>query len=229
MESKAQDIIAFANQFGPLTHENLTELTKLHPISVRRWLPRLVKERKLYCVKQAINRPNVYATWNINRRTDLAHDLARADCATALHSTGLLTYWNQPRVKQPVGKSVNEDARFELTMEFEDKVGVLHFWFEMDCGSERYSQIEDKFKRYLALKDSAQVLFVVKFNPVIPHRTSPQTLAHLAERYIRKSDWNMHKKFLFADYREFVTNPIGNVCYIPHDPDRQAVLCAIQE
>src|SRR5690348_17119861 len=114
MENKGPDLIYFANEYGPLTHRHLTALTKLHPISVRRLLPRLVKEKKLYCVKQGMHRPHAYATWNISRRTDLAHDLTRADIATAIHNTTLLTYWYQPRQKLPVDKSVNEDARFEL-------------------------------------------------------------------------------------------------------------------
>jgi len=229
MESQAQNVIAFTNEYGPLTHLNLTQLTRLHPISVRRLLPRLVREKRLYCVRQGMHKPNVYATYNITHRTDFPHDLARADCATALHNTGLLTYWHQPRQKLPRDKSVNEDARFELTLETQDRIGVLHYYLEVDIGSEGYWQLEDKFKRYLALKDNSQVLFVVKFDPRRAHRTRPTTLAELAEKYIRKSERPMWKKFLFADYAQFIADPIDKVCHISYAAGRHSILSALVE
>lgn len=224
MESKAQDIIYYAAEVGPLTHKNLCDLTGLHPVSMWRVLPRLVKEKKLYCVPQGMHKPNVYAVYNIAKRTDFPHDLARADVATAIHKTGLVTYWAQPRQKLPVDKSVNEDARFELSLEFEDKIATLHYFLEMDTGTEGYWQLENKFKRYLAKNEKAQVLFVVKFNPLKAHRTRPTTLAHLAEKFIGKSQRHTWEKFLFADYAEFIADPLGKVCSIPHDPARYSIL-----
>jgi hypothetical protein len=234
MENRAQDIIAFANEIGPLTHQNLCDLTGLHPISVRRILPKLVKEKKLYCVKQQMTKPYAYATYNITHRTDLEHDLARADVATAIHTNYLVTYWRQPRQKLPVDKSVNEDARFELSIrrhhnERENKVGTLHFYLEMDIGTEGYYQLENKFKRYLALTEPFQVLFVVKFNPIRAHRTRPQTFASLAEKYIRKSDKHLWDTFLFADYAEFLANPAGKVCHIAYDSKCFSLLDALLE
>ena len=229
MESKAPDIIYFANEFGPLTHRNLADLTRMHPISVRRILPRLVKQKRLYCMKQGMHKPHIYATYNITHRSDFIHDLARADVAAALHNTGLMTYWHQPRQKLSRGKSVNEDARFELSVEVGTRIALLRFYLELDTGTEGYGQIEDKLKRYLALKDSSQVLFVVKFNSTKAHRTLPQTLAQLAERFIRKSDPHMWAKFLFADYERFLADPLERVCHIPYDPERHSILCALVE
>jgi hypothetical protein len=224
-----QNIIAYANQYGPVSHQHLCDLTKAHPITVRRWLPRLVKSKKLYAAFQGITKPLAYATWNISKRTDLVHDLARADVAVALHNTGLVTYWDQPRYKEPTAKSVNPDARFELTMEFGRELRTLRFSFELDCGTERYSQLQDKFKRYLAAKDNRQVLFVVKSNPAIAHRTKATTLARLAEQYIRKSDKDLHDTFLFADHGEFIANPTGKVCHLPYGSDRYSILDAFLE
>jgi hypothetical protein len=230
MESQANNIIAIANEIGPCTHQNFCDLTNMHPISVRRILPKLVKEKKLYCVKQGMHRPHAYSTRNISHRTDLEHDLARADVATAIHKTGLVTYWHQPRQKFPVDKSVNEDARFQVSIERDSKIGTLHFYLEMDnMGSESYPQIEVKFKRYLALKESSQVLFVLKFNPIRAHRTRPQTLASLAEKYIRKSDKHLWDTFLFADYSEFLADPTGRVCHIPYGSDRYSILSPFVE
>jgi protein involved in plasmid replication-relaxation len=214
----------YAAECGPLTHKNLCDLTGLHPVSLWRILPKLVSEKKLYCVSQGMHKPNVYATYNIAKRTDFPHDLARADVATAIHRTGLVTYWTQPRQKLSVYKSVNEDARFELTKEFEDRIGTLHFFLEMDTGTEGYWQLEDKFKRYLAQGENAQVLFVVKHNPLKSHRTKPTTLASLAEKYINKSQKHTWNDFLFADYAEFLADPLGPVCHVPYDPARYSIL-----
>lgn len=227
MENRAPDIIYFANEFGPLTHKNLVDLTRMHPISLRRLLPRLVRQKRLYCMTQGMHKPNVYATYNIAQRNDFLHDLARADVAAALHNTGMLTYWHQPRQKLSRHKSTNEDARFELSTEVGNRIALIRFYLEVDTGTEGYWQIEDKLKRYLALKDNSQVLFVVKFNPTKAHRTFPQTLAQLAERFVRKSEPHMWAKFLFADYERFVADPLERVCHIPYDPERQSILCAL--
>jgi len=224
MEAQAPRIIYFVNEYGPLTHEHLCTLTRLHPISIRRILPRLVEAQKLSCASQGMHKPHVYATRDISKRKDFTHDLARATVATALHNTGLLTYWTAPLQKFPKHKAVNEDARFELTIDAGDKLAVLHFFLEVDTATEGIRQIEDKFKRYLALKDRSQVLFVLKFNPALPRRSRPATLAELAERYIKPSDKHLWKKFLFADLDKFAADPTGQICHIPYSDQRYSIL-----
>jgi hypothetical protein len=224
MESKTSDIIYYANEFGPLTHKHLCDLTGMHEVSLWRKLPQMVHAKQLYCAPQGMHRPNVYATYNIVRRADFTHDLARADVATALKQTGLLTYWWQSREKLSRETSVNEDGRFELSVELSDKIASFPYFLEVDIGSEGYRQIEDKFKRYLARPERGQVLFVIKFDPLRSHRTNPGTLAQLAQKFLDRQKPQTWKTFLFATLEDFTTQPLGPICHIVHDSAKYPIL-----
>ena len=224
METKAPQIIYYTSEFGPLTHVELCQLTGMHPNSLWRSLPKLVSEGSLYCKKQGWGRPNVYATYDIRKRQSytLEHDIARARVGAALKATNLLTYWRIVRHKQPKEKSVNEDGRFELSVEVNDKVASFSYWLEVDTGTEGYGQLEDKFERYMLLfeKEHGQALFVVKPDPEKPKRTDPATLAALAEKYIQYTKPDTHKKLLFVDLNELGANPLGPIVYTAHSTER---------
>jgi hypothetical protein len=129
-----------------------------------------------------------------------------------------LTYWRIVRHKQPKETSVNEDGRFELSVEVDDKVASFPYWLEVDIGTEGYGQLEDKFERYMQLFQSehGQALFVVKPDPEKPKRTDPATLAVLAEKYISYSKPETHKRLLFVDLNELWASPLGPIVHTAH-------------
>ena len=104
-------------------------------------------------------KPNVDSTFDIRRRENFKHDLMITDIHLALHKTGKLLEWRQPRQKLKGG--LNEDARFEMAVPMPERTGKIMFYLEADTGVEPDWMIEDKLKRFRRRDDERfNVLFV---------------------------------------------------------------------
>lgn len=225
MICKNSKIIWAAQQFFLVTHKHLCELTGMHPNSLWRSLPRLVESGQLYCKELGMYRPHVYATHDIRKRkrSNFAHDFMITDIHLALHRTGKLLEWLQPR--QKFKGAVNEDALFRvpvLTESGQEK--KLTYFLEADTGSEPDWQIQEKIKRYLNTK--GHVLFVVRVQDEDTSQQSKaetdrriQSLIRQAEKFLpsEQSQDFTWKKFLFVSLDTLMRDPLGPVLEIAYD------------
>lgn len=213
MQSNKDDqIVLFAAEYQLVTHQHLVELTRRHAKAVWRSLPRLVARRLLYRREQGMHKPNVYSTFDIRRRENFKHDLMITDIHVALNRTGKLLEWRQPR--QKVKGGVNEDARFEVAVPMQERTGRIAFYLEADTGTEPSWMIEDKFKRYLRLREHER--FNVLF--VFPDEKRTKAFAQRAERFLDKANPSILKFFLFTTLDEItVVDTLGPICRIAHN------------
>lgn len=212
MQSNKDDqIIRFAAEYQLVTHQHLVELTQRHEKAIWRSLPRLVARRLLFCCEQGMYKPNVYSTFDIRRRENFKHDLMITDIHLALHKTGMLLEWRQPR--QKLKGALNEDARLEMAVAMPERTGKIVFYLEADTGVEPDWMIEDKFKRYLRARDDARfhVLFVV------PEGKRARAFARRAEGFLDKGKPSTLKFLLFTTLDEIMDDTLGAICHIAHD------------
>jgi protein involved in plasmid replication-relaxation len=208
--NKDDQIILFAADYQLVTHQHLVELTGRHAKSLWRSLPRLVARRLLFCRAQGMHKPNVYSTFDIRRRENFKHDLMITDIHVALNKTGMLLEWRQPR--QRVKGGVNEDARFEMEVQMQDRRGKITFYLEADAGTEPSWMIEDKFKRYLRAREDER--FNVLF--VFPDERRAKAFARRAEKFLDRTTPSTLKFLLFTTLDEMKADTLGPICNIAH-------------
>lgn len=204
MRNKDSELLYVVAEFRLVTERQLKELTSRQTLWRR--LPVLVEQKKLYRKKRGVYEPYVYATHNITDRKDCEHDLMITDIHIALHKSGRLLEWVQP--KQKLKGELNEDAFCVLSAGAKQ----LHCFIEADNGSEPDWQIQEKVERYLSYHRKTQKLFRVLFVAPTPKRVSE--LLRASQRAMPKEAARM---FLFATLPEFKQDCFGQICFVCHD------------
>lgn len=232
MKNHDAKILSFASQFSLITHQHLCELTGMHPNSLWRSLPRLVKNGELYCKELGMYRPNVYATYDITKRkrSNFSHDLTISDVHLALSKMRhwQLFEWRQPR--QKVKGGLNEDAMFTLRLVLAGNPKTISYYLEVDTGSEPDWQIEERISRYLVHGVKGHILFVVNAqHEDAPARSQEECdkrvslLVRKAERFLAKDAPDTWKKFLFTTRGEMIQNASGAICRVAHDSNKYPI------
>lgn len=207
------------NEFGPLTVDLLALLKDKEPIlgapdTLWRRLQAhkpLVKEKHLYVWRGFPGQKYIYASWDISKRKDLAHDLITSTVHITLYLFFDLRHFR--RTKEKFKGKLNEDAYFALGIQLPDRVGEFHYYLESDTGSEGYAQIEEKLERYLKhYRDTSEKFFVLFVT------TEAARAADLAKRAVRVIPRDKRKLYLFTSATALTATPRAAICHVPHEP-----------
>ena len=205
--NKDTELLYYVNEFYLVTEAQLARLTGRQTLWRR--LPVLVREKKLYRARHGRYAPYVYAAYNIAKRKSFEHDLLITDIHIALHQTGQLMRWQQPRDKKE--GALNDDASCILAVPTAEGVKEMHCFIEADTGSEPDWQIREKIERYTSYYNKHKMPFRVLF--VAPDERRKQELVRVSERLVSKE---VSRMFLFASIERFQTEPLGTICSICH-------------
>lgn len=205
--NKDTELLYYVNEFHLVTESHLKVLTGRQTLWRR--LPVLVREKKLYRTRQGRYAPYVYAAYNITKRKGFDHDLLITDIHIALHKTGRLLQWQQPKDKKE--GALNEDASCFLAVSTAEGVKEIHCLIEADTGSEPDWQIRGKIERYQSFYSTHKRPFRVLF--VAPDERRIRELVRVSERSVSKEASRM---FLFASIEKFKAEPLGTICSICH-------------
>jgi hypothetical protein len=204
VRNKDAEILYFVREFRFVTERHLSDLTGRQTLWRR--LPVLVGQKKLYRRKRGVYQPHVYAAYNITNRKDFDHDLMITDIHVALHKSGKLLTWVQP--KEKLKGELNEDAYCVLSVASKK----LHCFIEADNSSEPDWQIREKVERYLSHQYGTQNVFRVLF--VAPDSRRVKDLLRASQRAIPN---NVSRVFLFTALPDFKKDCVGRICSICHD------------
>lgn len=216
-QNKDGEIIRLAAEYQVLTHQHLVELTNRHPKAVWRSLPRLVDRGHLYCREQGMYKPNVYSRFDIRRRATFEHELMITDIHLALHKTGLLSEWDQPRQKFSKTASVNQDARFEI--DTPDGQSSYVRYLEADTGTEPSWMLDDKFKRYLGRRGERFAVLLV-----FPDEQRARSMVRRAEKFLPHDKPSSWKFFLFTTLDEIKSDTLGPICHYAYSSEKCPVV-----
>ncbi len=206
--TKDSEILYYVGEFHLVTEAQLQALTKRQTLWRR--LPVLAKEKKLFRTRKGRYAPYVYASYDITRRKEFAHDLLLTDIHIALHKTDRLVEWRQDKQKKK--DALNEDAYCVIGVPAAGTVKELHCFIEADNGSEPDWQIREKTSRYLSYYEKHKKPFRVLFVATDEKRT--QELVRVARRSVPEA---ISRMFLFADIEKFKADPLGPICSVCHN------------
>lgn len=216
--NKDTELLYYVNEFHLVTESQLASLTRRKTLWRR--LPVLAREKKLYRTRQGKYAPYVYAAYNITKRKSFDHDLLITDIHIALHQTGRLLQWQQPKDKKE--GALNEDALCVITVPTVEGVKEMHCFVEADTGSEPDWQIREKIDRYTSYYNKHKMPFRVLF--VAPDERRRQELVRVSERSVSKE---VSRMYLFTSIEKFRMEPFSAICSICHSEKPICLIPAI--
>ncbi len=205
--NKDSEILYYVREFHLVTEAHLQILTGRNTLWRR--LPVLVEQKKLYRTRRGRYSPYVYAGYNITKRKEFNHDLLITDIHIAMHQTGSLLEWKQPKDKKE--GALNEDAYCVLAVSTAEVIKELHCFIEADNSSEPDWQIREKIERYISYYSRHKKPFRVLF--VAPDEQRRQELVKVSNRAVPKE---VNKMFLFANNKNLKADPLAPICSICH-------------
>lgn len=217
--------------FEPVTRQQLEYLARSRkelgaPSKLwRRLLPRkpLIANKHIYYWKAPIGQKYVYSSYDITRRKDFDHDIITSWVQIVLSLFFSVIKFNRP--KQKFRGQPNEDGYIILNLPgkiIKDKKtgkerdAQVHYYLESDTGSEPYSQIEDKWDRYIKLLEERDSSFFVLFVCATKDRA-----LRLMERAVKvglPKEYN--NLFLFTYLEALKENPTGRICFVPYKSEK---------
>jgi hypothetical protein len=208
-------IVAAVSTLDISTVDLLAYYLPRHPKAIARRLPLLLKAKEIFALRRGSSDKYVYAARDITRRSPftLEHDLMISWIHAVLRRANLLENdrWTQGKA---AWSTVHPDAF--TTLEAGRK---LDLYIEADNGTMNFKDMGAKIQTYLEHFKQTPFPFKVLF--VTTSEKRAQNLAKLAEEFVSKG---ARKGYLFTTIDQFKADPLGVICYRPHDSTPQSIL-----